>query len=288
MAGLRKTVLACGAALLALAAGCACAGCREAGPTARDRAIGAEALAHAEALVAAHPTRVGGEGSAEAAAWIAARLPREGTRIDRFGTPFGPMANVWHCRAARPVAVLVSHFDTKAGIPGFVGANDGASTTGLLLALAGEGALPVAYLFVDGEECREAYSAQDGLQGSWRAARAGAIGRDTPVIVLDMLGDAAFNPGLAANGSPRLNALLRRAGEAVGVPLGDAGDVVDDHVPFVAAGYRAADIIDFDYGPGNAWWHTAQDTPDKLSAEALARAAALVRRAVGLLEEERE
>lgn len=267
-------------AALALALGCG------GGPTAADRAVGEAALAHAEALCAERPSRDAGRGSVAAAEWIAARLPAEGTQVERFEGAPGPMANVWHCRVGRPVAVLASHFDTKAGIPGFVGANDGASTTGLLLALAEEGTLPAAYLFLDGEECRAAYGANDGLHGSWHAARSGRLPRDVPVIVLDMLGDAGFNPGLASNGSPWLNGILRRAAREAGVEVGDAGAVVDDHLPFVAEGYRAADLIDFEYGPGNAWWHTAQDEPGKLSAGSLARAAAVVRRAVALLERE--
>ena len=235
------------ASCLALAAAALGAGCREASPAERERPIGEAALAHAVALCAERPARLAGRDSR---------------------------------------AVLVSHFDTKAGVPGFVGANDGASTTGLLLALAGEGALPVAYLFTDGEECRVAYSAEDGLTGAWRAARSGRIPKDVPVIVLDMLGDAALNPVLAANGSPWLNARIRRAARETGLRVGDGGAIVDDHLPFVAEGYRAADLIDFDYGPGNAWWHTAEDTPDKLSADSLARTAALVRRLIDLLEQD--
>ncbi len=274
------------ASCLALAAAALGAGCREASPAERERPIGEAALAHAVALCAERPARLAGRDSPAAADWIAARLPKDGTRVDAFETPLGTLANVWHCRVERPVAVLVSHFDTKAGVPGFVGANDGASTTGLLLALAGEGALPVAYLFTDGEECRVAYSAEDGLTGAWRAARSGRIPKDVPVIVLDMLGDAALNPVLAANGSPWLNARIRRAARETGLRVGDGGAIVDDHLPFVAEGYRAADLIDFDYGPGNAWWHTAEDTPDKLSADSLARTAALVRRLIDLLEQD--
>ena len=258
-------------------------------PWEREAAIGEAALGHAAALCAERPMRVAGAGSREAADWIAGRLPREGTAVEAFAGADGrELANVWHCRETRPVAVLVSHFDTKAGIAGFVGANDGASTTGLLIALANEGRLPVAYLFTDGEECRVAYAEGDGLEGAWHAARSGRVPKGTPVIVLDMLGDAGFTPMLAANGSAWLNGILRRAGREAGVPLGDAGEIVDDHVPFVAEGYRAADVIDFEYGPGNGWWHTAADTPDKLSAGSLARAAALVRRAIELLEKERE
>ncbi len=262
------------------------------GVAARDRSLGEAALAEAKALVAAHPLRDAGRLSREAAGWIAGRLPEKGTFLLPFEAPPGKLANVLHAAHPAPVAVLASHFDTKAGIPGFVGANDGASTTGLLVALAREARLPVHYLFLDGEECRVAYAAEDGLHGSWFAARDGhraqglAKGKRLPVIVLDMLGDRDLTPALAANGSPRLNAVFRQAAQAVGVPLGNAGDVVDDHVPFVAEGWQATDIIDFEYGPGNAWWHTAEDSPEKLSAESLARTAALVREAVRRLERE--
>ena len=45
--------------------------------------------------------------------------------------------------------------------------------------------------------------------------------------------------------------------------------IEDDHVPFLEAGIDAADLIDFDYGPSNSYWHTAGDTVDKLSAQSL-------------------
>jgi len=41
--------------------------------------------------------------------------------------------------------------------------------------------------------------------------------------------------------------------------------MLDDHTPFLRAGIPAIDIIDFDY----PYWHTLQDTPDKVSAESL-------------------
>lgn len=259
------------------------------GVTAHDRAVGERALAEAKALVAAHPLREAGRHSREAAGWIAGRFPETGTRLLPFDAPPGKLANVTHMAHPHPVAILASHFDTKADIPGFVGANDGASTTGLLIALAALSDLPVWYLLLDGEECRERYSAHDGLHGSWRAARGeSGLPKRLPVIVLDMLGDKDFTPALAANGSPALNAILRRAAKDVGVPLANAGDIVDDHVPFVAEGWCATDVIDFEYGPGNAWWHTPEDSPDKLSASSLAKAAALMRRAVELLERERK
>jgi hypothetical protein len=47
------------------------------------------------------------------------------------------------------------------------------------------------------------------------------------------------------------------------------GPLTDDHLPLQKAGIRAIDVIDFDYGPNNSFWHTTEDTIDKLSAQSL-------------------
>lgn len=69
---------------------------------------------------------------------------------------------------------------------------------------------------------------------------------------------------------------LRSRVKAVAAKLGYAhyfleasGAIDDDHKPFADAGVQALDVIDLDYGPGNSFWHTAQDTLDKLSARSL-------------------
>lgn len=232
-------------------------------------------------LEACPEREAGSEAGRRAAEWLAAQLgPRAQIQSFTSGLEL-PMANVYLPAAGRPVAILATHFDTKGGIAGFVGANDGASTVGLLLHLAHEGKLPVAYLFLDGEESRVRYSAQDGLQGAWHAARSAELPR-VPVIVLDMLGAKGGSPGLATNGSPRLKALARRAADALRLPLPAQGEIVDDHVPFLAEGWQAINLIDFDYAP----WHTAADTAEQLSAETLSRSLRLVRKLVALLEKE--
>lgn len=259
-------------------------GCQKELP--QQNALGVRALAEATALVEAHPQREAGVHSEAVATWLQTRLG-EGAQLLPFETPYGRMVNVVkpHPKA---VAILATHYDTKRGIEGFVGANDGASTTGLLLALAAETDLPVTYLFLDGEECRERYTAKDGLHGSWHYAKTQFTSARLPVIVLDMLGDKDFTPALASNGSRALNRLIRRAARRIALPLADAGEIIDDHVPFIIEGWLAADIIDFDYGPDNAWWHTSEDTLDKLSADALAKTATLVCEMIHLLKEETE
>ena len=188
-----------------------------------------------------------------------------------------------------PWVVLVSHYDTKTGVD-CPGANDGASTSGLLVALAG-----VLYnhrtqndnvmlIWTDGEECMNAYVEDDGLWGSRHAAKSLKESgvKVKAVICLDMLGDKDLHVSIPKNSSPALSkialAAAKKAGVADKVSRGDLL-VKDDHVPFLEAGFKSIDLIDFEYGsaPGlNDYWHTAKDTVDKISEESLFTAGKLV------------
>ena len=184
--------------------------------------------------------------------------------------------------------VFLSHYDTKPG-SACPGANDGASTSGLLVALArafrrADGLpLNVMLVWTDGEECVGSYADDDGLWGSTRAAaRLAESGRMVRAVVcLDMLGDSDLHVSVPRNSSPELRAAALRAAKAASmadkVSLIDEF-VTDDHVPFLRKGFRAIDLIDFEYGsaPGrNDWWHTPKDTPDKISEESLLAAGRL-------------
>lgn len=185
--------------------------------------------------------------------------------------------------------VIVSHYDTKPGVK-CPGANDGASTTGLLVGLANvlsSWRTPrgnVMLLWLDGEECMESYGENDGLWGSRRAAeQLKASGRKVrAVICLDMLGDRDLHITLPRNTSPVLRKITHFAAKKAGLEnlVSDTEDLVkDDHVPFIDAGFKAVDIIDFDYGsaPGlNDYWHTEADTVDKISEESLLKSGRLV------------
>ena len=59
----------------------------------------------------------------------------------------------------------------------------------------------------------------------------------------------------------------------------------DDHKPFVALGVPCADLIDFDYGYGNVFHHTPQDTVDKLSPKSLAIVGTVTLETVRLLDQ---
>lgn len=178
--------------------------------------------------------------------------------------------------------VFVSHFDTKKGVA-CPGANDGASTTGLLIALAGKlvkqnpEKTNVLLLWTDGEECFNDYAENDGLWGSRHAAKklkdSGVKVR--AVVCFDMLGDKDLKITIPENSHQGFRdgilKIAKRKNLADKIVAVD-DIVIDDHVPFLEAGFKAVDLIDFDYGsrPGlNDFWHTSKDTIDKISRESL-------------------
>jgi hypothetical protein len=189
--------------------------------------------------------------------------------------------------------VLVSHYDTKPGIK-CPGANDGASTSGLLVGLVNsltgwkttKGNL--LCVWTDGEECMNEYGPNDGLWGAKRAVEyVESKGMKIQAVVcLDMIGDKDLSIRIPANGSSTLAKIAvhasRRAGYPGLVSLWDE-HVKDDHLPFHEKGYKAIGMIDFEYGPGNSYWHTEADTMDKISAESLLKSGKVVAEMLNIL-----
>lgn len=265
-------------------------GCGKADPSGFD---GEKALAEVAALVQISPRDAGTGGARRAAVHLESRLKDLGLKasIDTFSeeTPAGKMHfnNVLGRLPGKTkrLIVLASHFDTKSGIsPTFQGANDSGSSSGVLLELTrmlSKQPLETEFLiaFLDGEECREQYGPTDGLHGSRHLAQqlveSGGAQYVEAVIVLDMIGDRDLKVTVPRNGTQSLIKELFYASHEVGTRsafgLGK-GSILDDHVPFLLAGMPAIDVIDFEYGsaPGlNDYWHTEEDSLDKLSAESL-------------------
>lgn len=214
-----------------------------------------------------------------------ADVRRERFRVD---TPKGEreMANLSCSFRTNPEdgwVVLLSHYDTKPGT-GCPGANDGASTSALMVALARmivERGLPrgnLMMIWTDGEECMNSYGPNDGLWGSRHAAemlkRKGIKVR--AVICLDMLGDKDLKITIPRNGDATLARIACHSARRM--KLGDGfiemvrEEVKDDHVAFRDQGWRAIDLIDFSYDH----WHTEEDTMDKISVESLHKSGMLV------------
>jgi len=182
--------------------------------------------------------------------------------------------------------VVGAHYDTKAGISdNFQGANDSGSGVGVLLELArvikSSSSLPMNFIFsfFDGEECAVRYDKNDGLHGSRRFAeqlvKDGRSAKVRAVIILDMVGDRDLNITIPRNSALSLVSALFAAAKAEGTREKftlRSTQILDDHAPFLSAGMPAIDIIDFEYGsaPGqNDYWHTQQDTVDKLSVHSI-------------------
>jgi hypothetical protein len=179
----------------------------------------------------------------------------------------------------RPVeALLGSHYDTKFyRVVEFVGANDGGSSTGLLLEAArvvGDNedlAKRVELVFFDGEEAFRSFTATDGLYGSrhYQKFLRGIKSANRPRfgIIFDLVGDRDLTIGIPSNSSVDLMNKVFETAEELGVrkKFGTYREIIDDHVPLQAAGLEVTNFIDMDYDA----WHTAGDTLDKLSAESL-------------------
>ena len=244
-----------------------------------------------EAQVALGPRPAGSAANRENAALIAERL-REASVEDVVVQR--PWRNVVGTIPGTEggATLLAAHHDTK-DVPGMQGANDGASGVAVVLEIAR--ALPsrvegpsVHVALFDAEEARgERDFALDGTRGirqyvryAREAERRGGPVQGTrplrqidSMILLDLVGDCDLQIPREANSDPDLYEQI--AGQAVGEDSpfgGTAPPIWDDHIPFVAAGIPAVDLIDFTYGPGpspGGWWHTTEDSFDKVCPESL-------------------
>jgi glutaminyl-peptide cyclotransferase len=195
----------------------------------------------------------------------------------RFQDVPGGLRNViGTVRGRQPGYVVVgAHYDTK-DVPGFVGANDGASGTAVVTELARTLRRPrhtLRFVLFDGEESPGSddlsvaeFEAQ-GLRGSKVAASSFRDAR--AMVLLDFVGDRRLSIPREAYSRPGLWRRLRAAAERVGVervfPDETQGGVFDDHVPFLRAGIPAIDLIDFDF----SCWHRRCDDLSAVSRRSL-------------------
>jgi hypothetical protein len=263
-AGLTALMLA-----VALAAGC---GGGSAAPAAGARFDADRAFRDLRAQVALGPRPAGSPASLLLAERLRAQIPG-----GRFESVPGGLRNVAGALPGRGKAILVgAHYDTK-DIPGFVGANDGASGTATVLELAralraGRRACEreIRFVFFDGEESPSGSDdfLRDGVRGS--RAYAGEHARElAAVVVVDFVGDKRLSIPREGSSNPALWRLLREGAERAGTirafPDRVGQTILDDHTPFQEAGVRAIDLIDFTY----PYFHRTSDTLDKVSAASL-------------------
>jgi Zn-dependent M28 family amino/carboxypeptidase len=209
----------------------------------------------------------------EAAGWVV-----EVQQTERMGHS---IYNIIASRNAEtPQIILGAHYDTRMyadhdPTPGkqaepVPGANDGASGVAVLLELARSlpaDTEPVWLVFFDAEDNGH-IEGWDWILGS-RAFAEEIVVQPRAVVIVDMIGDADLNIYLEKNSNVAIRTEIWSTAKSLGYAdkfiNQEKFSMLDDHTPFLEAGIPAVDLIDFDY----PYWHTIQDTPDKVSAESL-------------------
>jgi len=264
-------------ALLLLLAGCA--GQSPAGETVFD---GEAAYVHVLAQCDLGPRPSGSPALQQAGDYIIAYLERQGWAVEEqtFVYRDTPVRNIIGQRGEGPVVIVGAHYDTRRSadqedpsqpVPG---ANDGASGVAVLLELA----RVLDPQRLDRQVWLAFFDAEDNgylddwewIVGSSYMAEHLEVTPETMILV-DMVGDADQQFYLEGNSDATLQAHLWEIAATLGYTETFISEyrwtMIDDHIPFVLRGIPAVDIIDFDY----PYWHTTQDTPDKVSAESLER-----------------
>ena len=254
-----------------------------------DEFSGEKAYSHVQRLVDFGPRPAGSESLEKSREYIENELRHSGWQVVRQAfsedTPRGKIQFVNLVarfpdkgKGASRSFLLCSHYDTKNfDTIRFVGANDGGSSTGLLLELARvigqhpDLARNIELVFFDGEEACEKFSETDGLYGSRYFARqlqSEGAKKFSGGLLFDMVGDRSLGITFPTDSPADMARNIFTAAEALKLRnyftyLGR--ELIDDHAPLNAIGISTLDIIDFDF----PWWHTADDTMDKISAQSL-------------------
>jgi glutaminyl-peptide cyclotransferase len=225
-------------------------------------------------------------------------LQKDGARIesDDFtaSTPRGPVPvhniigkfNVT-ADPRQPIFILAGHYDTLFKT-GFIGANDGASSTAILLSFADALAhqktrMQIWLVWTDLEEAVHSFDNGDGLYGSThlakRLAADGYVPRIRGFFLLDMIGDKDLGVARETNSSAELQRVIAQAANQLGYGpyfFQYEGSIIDDHAPFLEIGVPAVDVVDAEYGPMGPrydsmgeYHHSNADTMDKVSQHSL-------------------
>ncbi len=188
---------------------------------------------------------------------------------------------------AQPIFILAGHYDTLFK-KGFIGANDGASSTAILLSFADALAhqktkMQIWLVWTDLEEAVKSFTGDDGLYGSRHLAQKlkanGTVPRIRGFFLLDMIGDKDLGVARESFSTPWLQDFIAQAAKQ----LGDSQyffqysiPIIDDHKSFLDVGVPAVDVVDAEFGPDGpksdgmgAYHHTNEDTMDRVSQASL-------------------
>jgi glutaminyl-peptide cyclotransferase len=267
---------------------------------------GARAMQFVREIVAFGPRPIGSQNHKRVEEYILSHLKSDAVELDQFtiSPPQGkfPVRNIMakYPGTREGIIVIASHYDTNWPLrnTSYVGANDGASSSGLLLEIAGQLR----------RKTREGYSvwlvwddAEESMQLPWVDAeslygvrhlvekwqRDGTLKKIKALFLEDMIGDADLSIDRDANSTPWLEDLIGQAATRLGYQthfFERTIGVDDDHIPFMQHGVPSADLIDFMYGYNNVFWHTTDDTVDKLSPKSLEIVGSVTLEAVQMLD----
>ena len=261
---------------------------------------GARAMQYVKEIVAFGPRPLGSANHKKVEDYILAHLKGDVVENDVFtaDTPEGkfPVHNII---AKFPgtkdgIIVIASHYDTNYPLrnTSFVGANDGGSSSALLLEFANQlrgkprEGYSIWLVWDDAEEAikpdgsgglrQEMPFEKDSLYGithlaeKWEAD--GTLKKIKAFLLADMVGDSDLNIERDTNSTPWLEDVVYEAATRLGYQshfFARMQAVDDDHIPFVKRGVACVDFIDFTYGYNDVFWHPTQDTVDKLSPKSL-------------------
>ncbi|MBZ5536205.1 MAG: M28 family peptidase [Acidobacteriia bacterium] len=252
---------------------------------------GNRAFEYLKAMVEFGPRPSGSKANGATQKFILQTLTRQGIAVEEepflATTPRGkiPMNNLIAKipGASSEVIVLGGHYDTKLfETIRFVGANDGGSSAAFLLEIAGilkrrKNSLTIWCVFFDGEEAVREWTDTDSVYGSRHFVQhmksSNRLSKIKAMLLVDMIGDRDLNLLKESNSTSWLVDILWDSGAGMGFRknfLPESFSIGgDDHFPFLQEGIPAVDLIDFDFGFANAYWHSEQDTVDKCSPRSL-------------------
>jgi hypothetical protein len=249
------------------------------------------AMQYVKEIVAFGPRPIGSENHKKVENYILAHLKGDDIEQDSFDVhPTEGTFPVRNIIAKFPgtrdgIIVIASHYDTNWPLrnTSYIGANDGASSSALLLEIANQlrgkklNGHSVWLLWDDAEESMKLpWDDPESLYGvrhlaeKWQSD--GTLKKIKAFILEDMIGDADLNIEHDANSTPWLEDIILKAATQLGYQshfFARTMAVTDDHMPFVERGVPSADLIDFDYGYNDVFHHTTDDTVDKLSSKSL-------------------
>jgi glutaminyl-peptide cyclotransferase len=249
------------------------------------------AFEHVAKQVGFGPRPSGSTALAQTQDYILTQLKSDGctTEVDAFNadTPIGrlPMKNILVKIPGDDSSIILlgTHYDSllRHDIT-FVGADDSASSTAVMLELArllcakhGKHAVWIA--FFDGEEAMKTWSDTDSRYGSRQMAARMAAGGDISEIkaflLADMVGSRSLHFARESTSTPSLVDLMWATAAKLGysqIFLDTSSGAEDDHDSFLKRKVPSMDVIDFDRQQDVPFWHTADDTLDKISAKSLA------------------